>query len=155
MFPVGQFYLDDDEVLKVAQAVSEVPEDVEDWTSVGDAVSYVQHLGCAGFSQHKIKSDYHKLCLAVLRWAVENIGEAFPTVLRGVRSQRSDKDSLILFGTTDREVAKFYAKDGKIKVYRNIKGLKTMSTVKSVKTDDWADQGDEEIIFFPEDVQRL
>jgi hypothetical protein len=75
--------------------------------------------------------------------------------LRGVRSQRSDKDSLILFGTTDREVAKFYAKDGKIKVYRNIKGLKTMSTVKSVKTDDWADQGDEEIIFFPEDVQRL
>ena len=149
MFPVGQFYLDKNEVLKTAQAVSEVPEDVEDWTSVSDAVSYVQHLGCAGFSQHKIKSDYHKLCLAVLRWAVENIGEVFPEVLRGVRSQRSDQDSLILFGTTDKKVAEFYAKDG-IKVYRNIKGLRIMSTMKSVKTDDWADQGDEEIIFFPE-----
>lgn len=149
MFPVGQFYLDG-EVLKVTHAVSEVPEEIEDWASVGEAVSYVQHLGCAGFSQHKIKSDYHKLCLAVLKWAVENIGEVFPEVLRGVRSQRSEQESLILFGTTDKEVAKFYAKDGNIKAYKNVKGLKTMSTMKSVKNDDWADQGDEEIIFFPE-----
>lgn len=151
MFPVGQFYFDGDN-LKTAQSVSEVPEEVEDWVSIGEAVSYVQHLGCAGFSQHRIKSDYHKLCLAVLRLSVEKFGEVFPEVLRGVRSNRPEQESLILFGTTDREVANFYAKDGNIKVYKNIKGLRTNSTMKSVKTDDWADQGDEEIIFFPEYV---
>jgi hypothetical protein len=144
---VSQFYFDG-EILKVVQEVSEVPEEVEDWTSLGDAIGYVQHLGCAGFSQHKIKSEYHHLCLEVLRWAVENIGETFPEVLRGVRGNRPEQDHLILFGTTDREIAKFYAKDGNIKVYKNVKGLRTVSTMKSVKTGNWADQGDEEIIFF-------
>ena len=50
-----------------------------------------------------------------------------------------------MFGTTDKEVAKSY---GNIKVYENIKGLRTVSTMKSVKTGDWSDT-DEEIIFFP------
>jgi hypothetical protein len=151
MFPVKYFYFEN-ENLKIANFCSEVPEDVEEFTKLSDAVSYVQHLGCAGFSQHKIRNKYHELNLLALRWAVENIGETFPELLRGVRSQRSEQESLILFGTTDREVAEFYAKDGNVKVYKNIKGLRTTSTMKSVKTDDWADQGDEEIIFFPEYV---
>ena len=150
MFPVKYFYFENDN-LRIVDACSEVPEDVEEFAKLSDAVSYVQHLGCAGFSQHKIRNEYHKLNLLALRWAVENIGEVFPEVLRGVRSQRSDQDSQILFGTTDKEVAEFYAKDGNVKVYKNIKGLRTMSTMKSAKTDDWA-EGDEEIIFFPEYV---
>ncbi len=151
MFPVKYFYFENDN-LRIVDNCSEIPEDVKEFTKLSDAVSYVQHLGCAGFSQHKIRNEYHKLNFLSLRWAVGNIGETFPEVLRGVRSQRSDQESLILFGTTDREVAEFYAKDGNIKVYKNIKGLRTASTMKSVKTDDWADQGDEEIIFFPEYV---
>lgn len=150
MFPVKYFYFEA-KSLRVVNTCSEVPEEVKQFTKLTDAVSYVQHLGCAGFSQHKIRNEFHKLNLLALRWAVENIGEVFPEVLRGVRSQRSEQESLILFGTTDKEVAEFYAKDGNIKVYKNVKGLKTISTMKSVKNDDWADnQGDEEIIFFPE-----
>ena len=143
MFPIKYFYFKNNQ-LKTVNACSEVPED-EDFAKIDDAVSYVQHLGCAGFSQHKIKSEYHRLCLEVLKWAVENIGETFPEILRGSRSDRPDKDYLILFGTTDRSVAEFY---GKVRVYRNIKGLKTASTAKSVKTGDWT-YADEEIIFFP------
>lgn len=144
MFPIKYFYFENGK-LQVVNACSEVPEDVDDFAKVDDAVSYVQQIGCMGFSQHKIKSEYHKLCLAVLRWAVDNLGEVFPEVLRGVRSDRPDSDYLIMFGTTDKEVAKSY---GNIKVYENIKGLRTVSTMKSVKTGDWS-ATDEEIIFFP------
>jgi hypothetical protein len=139
-----RFYFNCDR-LNQCSTLSEVPEEVEDWCSVAEAISYVQSLGCQGRSQHKIQSEYHKLVLAVLRWAVENEGEMFPEVLRGVRSDRPDENSLILFGTRDAEVAQFYARNN-IKTYKNIKGLLTYSTKESVKG---GFEMDEEIIFFP------
>lgn len=132
--------------IQAAAKCSEVPEDVESFVKIQNAVSFVQKLGCAGISQHKVNEEHHALCLDVLRIAVEKYGEVFPVLLRGVRSQRPDCDHKILFGTTDYSVAAEY---GEVKEYRNVKGLRTRSTALSVVTGDY-DQMDEEIIFFPE-----
>jgi len=131
----------------VAASLDAVPMDIEDYATIGDAVSYVVKLGCAGFSQHVIKSPFHTLCLAVLRAAVEKYGTVVPEILRGVRDDRAEADHKILFGTTELEVAQQY---GRVKVYRNVKGLvyRAYSAV-SVQTGDY-DKVDEEIIFFPE-----
>lgn len=124
---------------------SQVPHDkLDDACTIAEAISFVQRLGCAGRSQHIVKNEYHKNCLAVLKMAVEKYGETFPVLLRGTRSNRPDAEHKILFGTTDRNVAEFY---GDVKEYRNIKGLRTKSLVLSVVTDSYA-QSDEEIIFF-------
>lgn len=131
----------------MADKCSELPEDEDlEFCKLGDALAFVQKLGCIGASQHVITNEYHRLCLAVLRWAVDNVGETFPEVLRGVRSERSDSEHLILFGTRDRQVAEFYGST--IKTYRNVRGIKTYSCAKSVKNNAWSEL-DEEIIFFP------
>lgn len=147
---IRHYYYGETGNLVCAKSVSEVPENL-DFASIGDAVRYVQKLGCCGLSQHKIRGEYHQLCLDVLRSAVEEYGEVFPAVLRGIRSERKESDSLILFGTTSREVAEFYGSKG-IREYKNVLGLKTLAA-RSVTTDDYS-QADEEIIFFPEALKR-
>jgi glycine cleavage system pyridoxal-binding protein P len=140
-----QFWLEGD-VLQSAPSAAAVPDEAfDDACTIGEAVSFVQRLGCAGRSQHIIKDNYHATALAVLRMAVEQYGEDFPELLRGTRSNRSDSDHKILFGTTDRAVAEQY---GIVRAYRNVRGLRTSSLVLSVVTDDYGQQ-DEEIIFFP------
>lgn len=142
------FYFEDN-ILKIADSCSEVPdgEGVE-FCKLGDAIHHIQHRGCCGRSQHIIQSDYHRLCLEVLRWAVKNRGELFPLVYRGYRSSRPDSEYKILFGSRDKEVAAFYGPT--IKEYRNIRGILAKSSIaKSVKTNSWHET-DDEIIFFPD-----
>ena len=57
-----------------------------------------------------------------------------------------DNQHRYLFGSLDREVAEYY---GEVHEYHSVKGLHFRSTVKSVKTDDWNDEGDSEVIFLP------
>lgn len=133
--------------LKIVDKCSQVPDEIEDFCKLDDAIALVQKLGCCGICQHQIKDEYHQLCLTVLAKAVDNIGETFPLVLRGVRSKRPDSDYKILFGTRDQQVAAFYGET--IKEYHNVRGVRVKcSRAKSVKTDDW-DEQDDEIIFFP------
>ncbi|MBW4677681.1 MAG: hypothetical protein KME52_27880 [Desmonostoc geniculatum HA4340-LM1] len=133
--------------LHIVQGCSAVPENVEEFCKLEDAIGHVQWLGCARQSQHVIRNEYHALVLEVLAWSIENQGELFPEIYRGVRSLRPDTEYKILFGTRDIEVAKFYGDT--IKTYANIRGIKVrISTAKSVKTDSW-DETDDEIIFFP------
>lgn len=140
-----QFWLEDG-VLQSAASASQVPDHAWDSAcTISEAVSFVQRIGCAGRSQHVVKGSYHESVLAVLKMAVEQYGEDFPELLRGIRSERPDAEHKILFGTTDRAVAEQY---GTIRTYRNVRGLRTSSLVLSVVTDDYAQQ-DEEIIFFP------
>lgn len=120
-------------------------EDFDRSLKISEAVGYVQKLGCLGKSQHIIHNDEHRTALAVLRMAVEKYGEVFPVVLRGCSGSLPLEQHLILFGTTDREVAEFY---GEVREFQNIKGLRTYSLMKSVKSDDLKEI-DEEIIFFP------
>jgi len=140
-----QFWLESG-VLQSAAKASAVPDEVWDTAcTIGEAVSFVHRLGCAGRSQHIIKDGYHSTVLAVLRMAVEQYGEDFPELLRGTRSDRPDAEHKILFGTTDRAVAEQY---GNPRTYHNVRGLRTSSLMLSVVSEDYGQQ-DEEIIFFP------
>lgn len=140
------YYFFDDNSNLVGLPSKEVPDKYfEDACTIQHAVSYVQKLGCCGMSQHVIRSTYHKTVLAVLKMAVDEYGEVFPTLYRGVRNDNySDSDHLILFGSTDFSVAENY---GKVVEYSNIKGLRTTSWAKSVVTDSY-EESDEEVIFF-------
>lgn len=135
--------------LKAVDKCSQLPDDEDlEFCKLSDAVGYVQKLGCCGMKQHSIRSEYHRLCIEVLRWAVKNTGQVFPVVFRGVRSNRAESEHMILFGTRDKAVAAFYGST--LKEYRNVRGiLVRTSHVKSVKTDDWS-ESDDEIIFFPD-----
>lgn len=139
------YYYYRDSQLVAAQSLSDVPEDVEDYCKISEAVAFVQKIGCAGRSQHDIKTEYHQLCLDVLKIAVEKYGEVFPVLLRGTRSNRPEAEHKILFGTTQREVAEFY---GEVREYKYVKGLRTASLMLSVVSGEY-DQMDEEVIFFP------
>jgi hypothetical protein len=133
--------------LKVASVVSEVPEDVDDFTTINEAIFWMQKLGCIGRHVHG-DNPSNSLLLEVMRIAVEKYGQVFPLVYRGVRSNRPDAQYKILYGALDKNVAAFY---GNVKVYRNVRGLLTRSLAKPVLADETtpADEADEEIIFFP------
>lgn len=138
------YYYFDQEELRSAPSAMSVPEYVEDFANIHDAVGYVQKLGCLGQSQHVVKNEFHQLCLKVLKVAVNQYGETFPVLLRGTQSDRPDSDHKILFGTTNTKVAAFY---GDIREYRNVRGLRTRSIAESVVSDG-LEEMDEEIIFF-------
>lgn len=138
------FYMQGEE-LTCAQSCSGVPDDVEDYARIMDAVNEVQSRGSWGLSQHKVEGSYHELCLKVLHLAVQLYGEEFPILYRGSRSKRPDSEYKIMFASPEKEVARFY---GEVKEYRNIFGLKTHSNLKSVKSGDWSEI-DIEVIFFP------
>ena len=130
----------------IQKPLSEIgDEELEAFCSIEEAVSLVQTYGCVGFCQHKIRNDYHRTALAVLKMAVELYGEVFPVLYRGTRSSRPLDEHLILFGTTDMEIASWY---GEVVEHRSVKGLRTLSTKISVVTEDYS-RRDEEIIFFP------
>lgn len=127
-------------------SVSEVPDEhFDNACTITEAISYVQKLGCLGRSQHIIHSEYHRCVLAVLKMAVKEYGEIFDVVYRGCSGTLPLNKHLILFATTDRAVAEFY---GEVKEFRNIKGLRCFSSLKSVVTNNYF-YDDEEIIFFP------
>lgn len=142
------YYYYDAEGQFTASSLSKVPDEIEDFANIFNAVGFVQKLGCIGASQHKVRSQYHQLCLDVLKIAVEKYGEIIPVAFRGIRSRRTDDESLILFASTEKAVAEFYAIDGDIREYHNIRGLRVNSQTKSVISEGW-DLQDEEIIFFP------
>jgi hypothetical protein len=120
------------------------PEEIE-YCTYTEALRHSCWLGSCGFNQHQFRDDFHVLCNKVLRWLVENYGEKFEVLYRGSRSDRLDSEYKILFGSTDEDVAAHY---GPVKIYRNVKGFKHTSLLKSVKTDDYT-ESDEEVIFFP------
>lgn len=140
-------YYFQDGVLKSSPTVSDVPEEIDDFASIGEAISTLQMYGCIGKSIQSAKEESHRLSLAVLRLAVEKYGEVIPTVYRGVRGNLPLSDHQVLYGSSDHEVAEFY---GDVVEYKNIKGLRTYSSKKSVVDPEDDSRMDEEIIFFPE-----
>lgn len=127
-------------------SINEIPDEYfEDACTIGEAVRFVQQLGCQGRSQHVVHSEYHHCVLAVLQSAVDKYGEEFSVIYRGCSGSLPLDKHLVLFGSTDLSVAGFY---GEVKQFKNIKGLRVSSLAKSVVTDDYG-YDDEEIIFFP------
>lgn len=131
----------------IKDKLENIPEDFLDYASFANAAMHFQHKGAYNPSLiHKIKDEYDRLCLAVLRHCVEHYGEIFPIVYRGVRqkSEYADNDRLILFGSRDIEVAQWY---GFPTLYYGVKGIEASSPLKGVLNENDADQ---EIIFFPD-----
>lgn len=141
-----RFYFQDG-LLATAEKVSEIPDKVDSFWTVAEAARHLQSMGCRGKSLHVVKDEDHALALAVLRHAVETVGEVFPTVFRGERNcgNFADSDHKILYGALNIEVAKAY---GQVKEYKNVKGLRTKSMARSIVDDGF--DCDEEIIFFPQ-----
>lgn len=122
--------------------LDKVPHDV-DFLNLYQAHRQI-HLASMQGNYHKSPKSLTLLAIAALRWAVSNHGEYFPMLYRGVRSSRPDSEYSILFATPDKEVAKFY---GDVREYKNIKGIKFNSLLKSVVTEDY-DHIDVEVVFF-------
>lgn len=134
-----------------ASSISEIPEDENIlMCDVYQIHWLLQGIGCSGHSGHNdnplTTGDWSAFALKVLPLAIEKYGEIYPVVFRGISGNLPDNQHRYLFGSLDKEVAKYY---GKIREYHNIKGLHFRSTVKSVKTGDWEDEGDSEVIFLP------
>lgn len=142
------FYIESNIVHMVVNSYELPEEDNLECCTVNEAIAFAQFLGCWNKPQHIVTTNYHRLCLTALRWAVQNDpGETFPVVYRGVRSDRPDSEYKILFGSPDPKVAQFY---GKVREYHNVRGLRANSyAAKSVVTGDYS-QVDYEIIFFPD-----
>lgn len=139
------YYFDNNE-LKIATVVSEIPEHINEWMTISDAVGYVRKIGCMGQHIHNCQKQSTKLALAVLRIAIYKYGQMFDKVYRGSKSSRPLSEYKLIFASPSREVAEFY---GEVTELTNIRGLLTRSMAKSVVTDDYS-QVDEEILFFPQ-----
>jgi hypothetical protein len=124
--------------------LDEVPPDV-DFLNLYYAHRQIRLASMQG-NYHQNPKPSTLLAIAALRWAVANHGEIFPLLYRGVRSSRPDSEYSVLFATPDIGVAKFYG-DVKVKEYKNIKGIKFNSHLKSVVTEDY-DHIDVEVVFF-------
>ena len=140
-----RYYMQDGN-LKTSETVSGIPEEIDDFFSIWEAVGYFQKLGCWGKSLH---SDDPTLLLAleVLKIAIDRYGEEI-AVFRGHHGEFAPSHCKVLFGAVDRAVAAFY---GPIVEQRTVRGLRTFSTAKSVLTDDM-NVMDEEVIFFRDDI---
>jgi len=124
--------------------LADVPEEIEDYAKISDAVAFVQKCGAVGWSQHTPRNEYHELCLEILKVAVKLYGTKYKTLYRGVRSSRPDSDHKIMFATPSKTVAEWY---GDVKEISNIKGLAYRSTLNSVI--ECSSEPDIEILFFP------
>jgi len=124
--------------------LSDVPEEIEDYAKIGDAVAFVQKCGAVGWSQHTPRNQYHELCLEILKMAVKLYGVEHETLYRGVRSSRPDSDHKIMFASPSKTVAEWY---GDVKEISNIKGLAYRSTLNRVIED--SVEADFEVLFFP------
>ena len=141
-----RYYYDQDDALKTSPNVSGIPEEIENYFSILEAIRYLQKLGCWGKSLHSEDPEV-SLARQVLKIAVEKYGEVVE-VFRGHHGEFCG-ECKILYGATDRNVAAFY---GPIIESRIVKGLRTLSTAESVVNPEDVSAMDEEIIFFPETV---
>ena len=122
-----------------------VPDEYFDISmTIAEAIGYFQKCGCIGRNIHTTDTIEHRTAIAVLKMAVEIYGQVFPVLYRGDDNPRPDGDYALMYGTRNIDVAAFY---GAIQERHNVKGLLTVSTVKSVTASEF--DCDEEIIFFP------
>jgi hypothetical protein len=140
------FYYMGDRLMSAA-SMSGVPDEIEVFVRICDAVSFFPGLSLVGKSAHEVTSEYHQLCLDVLKLAVCRHGEAIE-IFRGSNSNWALDDHKILYGATDASVAAHYGKVGSFRVL----GLRTLSPSRSVLCPEDQYSADEEVVFFPETV---
>jgi hypothetical protein len=118
------FYYQDD-VLTSSNKISDIPDDVDDYWSMSDAVQHLAHSGCLGsdFSISGAKESL-KLCAEVVKIAVAEYGENFSRLYRGSHNGINPTNRVVKYATPSQEVAEFY---GAVTILENIKGLRTFS----------------------------
>lgn len=136
------------EELMEASTLSQVPEWVEDYANIWDAVSFFQKCGCVGRSAHQVETEFHRLCLAVLEQALSRYGERLQ-VFRGSQSEGLPLElHELLYGATNYDVAAWYGPVSTFDVF----GLRTYSSGASVLEPGDLSSFDEEVIFFPHNI---
>lgn len=131
-----------------AASLSAVPESIEHFAKIWEAVRFFEKCGCMGRSAHAVSSEYHALCLEVIKIAISRYGEEV-LVFRG--SQRESlplEDHKILYGATDERVAVWYGPVSQFKV----RGLRTNGVSASVLSPDDLSTSDEAFIFTPDTI---
>lgn len=129
-------------------SLSDVPEEVEDYAKISDAVAFFNKCGCVRRSAHNPQTEFHKLCLEVVKIAIDRYGEIVK-VYRGSQLETLPiEDHKILYGATSYDVAAWYGIVSRLEV----KGLRTHSMCVSVLSPDDPTSYDEEIIFLPETI---
>jgi hypothetical protein len=131
-----------------AGSLSEVPEDVECYGRIHDAVAFFPRLSMFRKSAHVVDSEDQALYLAIIAIAIERYGEDCH-VFRGSNGEWELSRHKILYGATSIDVAAHY---GHIVEGLQVRGLRTHSPTNSVLTPDDDDSEDEEIIFMPETI---
>jgi hypothetical protein len=156
-----QYFFDGDGELKSAPSVGEVPQDVENFANIGEALSSLQSRGCWGLSNQldiepKTQRDRQRLealqlDIAIVKIAIEKYGEILPVIYRGRNPEMTlpIAKHKVLFGSPNRAIAAWY---GEVIEYRNVKALRYYSKKVSVVDPDNADAMDEEVVFFPESI---
>ena len=154
-----QYYFQNGE-LKSAPSVADVPEDIDNFANIHEALSSLQSRGCWGLSNQldiepKTRRDRQRvealnLDIAIIKIAIEKYGETL-TVYRGRKPEMAlpIAKHKVLFGSPNRAIAAWY---GEVTEYRNVKALRYYSKKVSVIDPDNADAMDEEVIFFPESI---
>lgn len=154
-----QYFFQDGE-LKSALSVADVPEDIENFANIHEALSSLQSRGCWGLSNQldiepKIQRDRQRLealqlDIAIIKIAIEKYGETL-TVYRGRNPEMTlpIAKHKVLFASPDRAIAAWY---GEVIEYHNVKALRYYSKKVSVVDPDNADAMDEEVVFFPESI---
>lgn len=128
--------------------LSGVPEHIEDYVKISEAIAFFNQCGFVGRSTHNPQTEFHKLCLEVVKIAVHKYGESIKAY-RGSQSEALPiKDHKILYGATSYDVAAWY---GPVSEF-NVKGLRTHSRSASVLSPDDLNSCDEEIIFLAETI---
>lgn len=126
----------------VAAPLKDVPMDVQDYWTISEAVRQLAHAGCCGMSFNKFDARPSiRLAAAVVKVAIEEYGEMFPVLYRGLRDGSETSDRVVKYAATSRPVAEFY---GRVVQLENVKGLRTRSMADSVVGDP---SGDEEVIY--------
>lgn len=135
-----RYYYAEDGTIQSCSLASEVPDEVDDYFTISEALSFLQRAGCWGFSFDAETARPSVLLAAeIVKIAIEKYGEVFPVLYRGCDGPEPS-GRVIKYGSPIREVAEFY---GKVKVLRNIKGLRHLGFAESVCGLD----RDEEVLF--------
>jgi hypothetical protein len=148
---LNYFYIDSQNNLIEVPKLNDVPEDIQGYSRIMDAVAYFQQLGMLGLSANikgegRLFEDYN-LNIQVLKIGFERYKQLFPVLYRGCRkTSRPDKEYKILFTTPQIEVAKFYGDT--IREYRNVYALLTHGKGVSVVSGDYTFLDEEAIIIF-------
>lgn len=149
----NSFYQDENGSLIEVEDYKKIPDKYQSSLSyqsrIMDAVYFFQVLGMTGYCiQQKseemtdIYEDYD-FYLEVLKVGFKRYKQRFDILYRGYRKERNDNDYQIIYTSPDINVARFYGDN--IKEYRNVEGLLTYGTGKSVVTEDYQ-QIDHEVL---------